>query len=124
MRCPYLNTSHHRGWHQLIPLRVIFELPRNFHGTPTLEPKYQDSSCFIFELISHAEDDRARSSGGPNRMARRRESASGNGLTPEQRERLERIVVQLLEIAARCSDPEIQHKLMQLADQLVELAEG
>jgi hypothetical protein len=57
-------------------------------------------------------------------MARRRETSSGNGLTPEQRERLERIVVQLLEIAARCEDPEIHYGLRQLADQLVELAEG
>jgi hypothetical protein len=52
-------------------------------------------------------------------MARR------DGLTPEQRGRLERIVIQLLEIAAQCKDdPEIQNELMQLADQIVELAEG
>jgi hypothetical protein len=57
-------------------------------------------------------------------MARRRETASGNGLTPEHCQRLERIVVELLEIAARCKDSEIQHELMRLADQLVELAEG
>jgi hypothetical protein len=57
-------------------------------------------------------------------ISRRRETASGNGLTPEQRERLERIVIQLLEIAPRCKDPEIQRELMRLADQLVELAGG
>lgn len=47
-----------------------------------------------------------------------------NGLMPEQRERLERIVIWLLEIAARCERPETQYRLRQLADQIVELAEG
>ena len=49
---------------------------------------------------------------------------SGSGLTPEQREHLERIVVQLLELAARCEDREIQYGLMRLADELVKLAES
>jgi hypothetical protein len=36
---------------------------------------------------------------------------------------LETIVVQLLDIAAPHSDPEVQYKLRQAADQLVELLE-
>jgi hypothetical protein len=56
-------------------------------------------------------------------MGGRRETASGGGLTAEQRTRLERIVIQLLEIAPRCEDPEIQYELRRLADQLVELAD-
>ena len=43
-------------------------------------------------------------------------------LTPVERERLERIVVQLLEIAQRL-DPELQYKLRQVVNQLVELLE-
>jgi hypothetical protein len=46
-----------------------------------------------------------------------------NGLMPEQRERLEKIVIWLLEIAARCERPETQYRLRQVADQIVELAE-
>jgi hypothetical protein len=88
-----------------------------------LEPKYQNSSYCIFELISRAEDD-GQNSGGRMGMARRRETASGSGLPPEQGARFERIVIQLLEITPRCKDPEIQYELMRLADQLVELAEG
>ncbi len=58
-------------------------------------------------------------------MARGHEAASGNGLTPGPRERLERIIIRLLDIVARCKDdPAIQYELMQLADQLVELADG
>jgi len=55
-------------------------------------------------------------------MARRRGTDPGNGLTPEGRERLERIAVQLLGIAGS-SNPEIQYKLRQVVDQLVELLE-
>jgi hypothetical protein len=57
-------------------------------------------------------------------MGRGRETDPGNRLTPEERERLERIVVQLLEIAERCSDPWVQYKLRQVADQLFELLDG
>ena len=48
---------------------------------------------------------------------------SGNGLTPEEREHLERIVVQLLGIVRSSGDPEIQLKLRRVVDQLVELLE-
>ena len=47
---------------------------------------------------------------------------SGNGLSPEQRERLERIVVQLLGVV-RSADAEIQYKMRQVVDQLVEFLE-
>ena len=57
-------------------------------------------------------------------MAPRGEVPHGGGLTAEIRERLERIVIQLLEIAARCDDdPELQFKLRQLADQISRLAD-
>jgi len=55
-------------------------------------------------------------------MACKRETDPGNGLTPLERERLERIVVQLLGIAGS-SNPEIQYELRQVVDQLVELLE-
>ena len=48
---------------------------------------------------------------------------SGNGLTPEERERLERIVVQLLGVVRSSADSEIQLKLRRVVDQLVELLE-
>ena len=57
-----------------------------------------------------------------NAMARRRETDPGSELTPEGRERLQRIVVQLLGIAGS-SNTEIQYKLRQVVDQLVELLE-
>lgn len=56
-------------------------------------------------------------------MERRRRSASESGLTPQDREDLERIVVRLLDIAARCADARVHHELMQLADELVKLIE-
>jgi phosphoribosylamine-glycine ligase len=56
-------------------------------------------------------------------MAHRSRAASENGLTPQRREDLERIVVRLLDISARCEDPAIQHELMRLADDLVKLIE-
>ena len=59
-----------------------------------------------------------------NGMERRRKAASADGLTPQNREDLERIVVRLLEIAARCADPAVQHDLMKLADDLVKLVEA
>lgn len=105
----------------MIVPRVILDYRES--SMAPLEPKYQDSSYFKFELISRAEDD-SQNSGGRMGMTRRRETASGSGLTAEQRARLERIVIQLLEIAPRCKDPEIQYELRRLADQLVELAEG
>jgi len=57
-----------------------------------------------------------------NAMGRGRDTASGNHLTLEERERLERTVVQLLGIV-RSSDAEIQYKMRQVVDQLVELLE-
>lgn len=43
----------------------------------------------------------------------------GDGLTAEARERLERIVIQILEIASKCERNEaMQHELMQVADQI------
>jgi hypothetical protein len=57
-------------------------------------------------------------------MERRRKSASEHGLTPQHSEDLERIVVRLLEVAARCTDPTIQHDLMKLADELVNVVEA
>jgi predicted YcjX-like family ATPase len=57
-------------------------------------------------------------------MAQRPSATNGDGLTPEKRERLEWIVVQLLEIAAKLEDnAPIKIELMQLANQLVELME-
>lgn len=56
-------------------------------------------------------------------MERRRKSAAENELTPRDREDLERIVVRLLDIAARCADATIQRELMLLADELVKLIE-
>jgi hypothetical protein len=56
-------------------------------------------------------------------MAHRSRAASENGLTPQRREDLERIVVRLLEISARCEDPAIRYELMRLADELVKLVE-
>jgi hypothetical protein len=50
--------------------------------------------------------------------------SDGNGLTGEMRERLERIVIQLLEIAARReTDPALRDELMRLADQISALIE-
>ena len=41
-----------------------------------------------------------------------------------KREALERLVVQLLEIAQRCTDVPCQHDLMRLANDFVDLNEG
>jgi hypothetical protein len=59
-----------------------------------------------------------------NDMGRRHENAFENGLVPQYCENLERIVVRLLEVAARCGDPAIQVDLMELADELVKLVEA
>jgi len=45
-------------------------------------------------------------------------------VTPTARERLERVVVQLLEIAGRSADPRIEYELMQLAEELAQLIEA
>ena len=48
--------------------------------------------------------------------------ADGPTIAPESRDELERVVVRLLEIAARCGDdPAIQHELMQLSDDLAKI---
>jgi hypothetical protein len=45
-----------------------------------------------------------------------------NGLTAHVRERLERIVIQILEIASKCEgDRALQHELMQVAEQISEI---
>jgi hypothetical protein len=45
-----------------------------------------------------------------------------NDLTPEVRERLERVVIQILEIASKCeTNQALQHELMQVADQISEI---
>ncbi len=49
---------------------------------------------------------------------------SEKGLTPRNREDLERIVIQLLEVAARCGEPAIQYELMKLANELTKLIEA
>ena len=59
-----------------------------------------------------------------NGMERGRKTASEHGLTPQNCEDLERMVVRLLEVAARCADPTIQRDLMKLADELVNLIEA
>jgi hypothetical protein len=56
-------------------------------------------------------------------MEDRSKAAPENGVTPPHREELEKIVVRLLEISARCEDPAIQYELMRLADELVKLIE-
>jgi hypothetical protein len=58
---------------------------------------------------------------GKNGMDRRRKTFTETRLASQDREDLERIVVRLLEIAARCSDSRIQYELMELADELAEL---
>ena len=45
-------------------------------------------------------------------------------VAPTARERLERVVVRLLEVADRCPDTRIEHELMRLADELVQLIEA
>jgi hypothetical protein len=45
-------------------------------------------------------------------------------VAPTARERLERAVVRLVEVADRCPDPRIEYELMQLADELVQLIEA
>jgi hypothetical protein len=59
-----------------------------------------------------------------NGMERGRKTASEHGLTPQNCQDLERIVVRLLEVATRCADPTIQHDLMKSADELVNLVEA
>ena len=56
-------------------------------------------------------------------MGRRSKAASEIGLTLADHEILERIVVQLLDVAARCRDPGVQHVLMRLADDLSKVIE-
>jgi hypothetical protein len=56
--------------------------------------------------------------------AERTAMSGRNGLTAEMRERLERIVIQLLEIATRREiDPALQDELMRLANQISALIE-
>jgi hypothetical protein len=67
---------------------------------------------------------RLHGGGGKNGMDRRCKTATKLGLAPQDCEDLERIVVRLLEIAARCDDSSTQYKLMELADELVKLVEA
>jgi hypothetical protein len=57
-------------------------------------------------------------------MEHRRKNTPEDGLTPKKREDLERIVVRLLEVAARSEDPAVKYELMKLADELVKLLES
>ena len=57
-------------------------------------------------------------------MERRRKRASENRLTSQERADLERLVVQLLDIADRCANATVQGELMELADALVRLIEA
>jgi hypothetical protein len=58
------------------------------------------------------------------RMAHRRKNTDENWLTSQDRADLERVVVRLLDVAARCTDSMIQRELMKLADELVKIIEG
>jgi hypothetical protein len=58
-----------------------------------------------------------------NGMERRSNTAAEDGLTSKNREDLERIVVRLLDVAARCGEPAIQYELMELANELAKLIE-
>ena len=58
-----------------------------------------------------------------NGMERRYNIAAEDGLTSKNREDLERIVVRLLDVAARCGEPAIQYELMELANELAKLIE-
>lgn len=58
-----------------------------------------------------------------NGMERRSNTAAEDGLTSKNREDLERIVVRLLDVAARCGELAIQYELMELADELAKLIE-
>jgi hypothetical protein len=57
-------------------------------------------------------------------MERRRRNADESWLTSQDRADLERVVVRLLDIAARCTDARIQGELMELADGLVRIIEA
>jgi hypothetical protein len=59
-----------------------------------------------------------------NGMERRHNTAAEDGLTPKNREDLERIVVRLLDVATRCGEPAIQYELMELANELANLIEA
>jgi len=59
-----------------------------------------------------------------NGMADRGKGRFVEVVTPTARERLKRVVVRLLEVADRCPDPRIEHELMRLADELVQLIEA
>ena len=57
-------------------------------------------------------------------MVRARRNADESWLTSQDRADLERVVVRLLDVAARCTDARIQGELMELADELVKVIEG
>jgi hypothetical protein len=59
-----------------------------------------------------------------NGMERRHNTAAEDGLTPKNREDLERTVVRLLDVATRCGEPAIQYELMELANELAKLIEA
>ena len=50
--------------------------------------------------------------------------ADQNGLTSQKRADLERVVVRLLDIAARCTDASLRNELMELANELVQVIEA
>jgi hypothetical protein len=47
--------------------------------------------------------------------------ADGLRIAQHIRDEFETVVVRLLEVADRCSDPSVQHELMRLGDRLVKL---
>jgi hypothetical protein len=57
-------------------------------------------------------------------MVRERKSADESWLTTQDRADLERVVVRLLDVAARCIDARIQGELMELADEIVKIIEA
>ena len=54
-------------------------------------------------------------------MERKHKRACEKKMTSQNREDLERVVVRLLNVAARCTDSRIQGELMELADDLVKV---
>ena len=57
-------------------------------------------------------------------MAGGRRNADESWLTSQDRADFERVVVRLLDIAARCTDARVQEELMELADELVKIIEA
>lgn len=108
-------------------------LPRAWYSAFSPEVIQRFRTPAIFELQSYARiaitwaqvasRRRRLGQGIKNGMEHRSKAAPENGLTRQNREDLERIVIRLLEISARSGDPAIQFELMQLADELAKVME-